>query len=218
VLHDDIEMAKRVRKGITEDMAIQLAVLIRKEDKDAVQRTIDALSFRGSEFLSVGIRRNSGDVYLQTAEHERHWVPLKDGKSTITHVAVPIYAGKDVWGNVEASFRRVPLTIQLRDDVATTQRVREAIVAHLAVQLAVLIRQGDEDALQRTIDAISSRDSEVLSIGIRRSSGDLYARTASHDRHWIRLTDGKSTVTHLAVPIYAGTEIWGDVEVSFRPR
>jgi diguanylate cyclase (GGDEF)-like protein len=112
VLRDDVEMAQRVRKGITEDMAIQLAVLIQKEDRDAVQRTMDALSSREGEITSVGIRRNSGDVYLQTADHERLWVPLKDGKSTITHVSVPIYAGKDVWGNVEVSYRPiVPKTI-----------------------------------------------------------------------------------------------------------
>ena len=112
VLRDDVELAQRVRKGITEDMAIQLAILIQKEDKDSVQRTIDALSSREGEITSVGIRRNSGDVYIQTAEHDRLWVPLKDGKSTITHVAVPVYAGKDVWGTVEVSFRQVvPKTV-----------------------------------------------------------------------------------------------------------
>jgi PAS domain-containing protein len=112
VLRDDVELAQRVRKGITEDMAIQLAVLIQKEDKDSIQRTIDALSSREAEIISVGIRRNSGDVYIQTADHDRHWVPLKDAKSTITHVAVPVYAGKDVWGNVEVSFRPVvPKTV-----------------------------------------------------------------------------------------------------------
>ena len=112
VLRDDIELAQRVRKGITEDMAIQLAVLIQKEDKDSIQRTIDALSSRDGEITSVGIRRTSGDVYIQTADHDRYWVPLKDAKSTITHVAVPVYAGNVVWGNVEVSFRPVvPKTV-----------------------------------------------------------------------------------------------------------
>ena len=111
VLRDDVELAQRVRKGITEDMAIQLAILIQKEDKDSIQRTINALSSREGEITSVGIRR-SGDIYIQTADHDRLWVPLKDGKSTITHVAVPVYAGKDVWGNVEVSFRPVvPKTV-----------------------------------------------------------------------------------------------------------
>ena len=56
------------------------------------------------------MQRHEGEN--QTADHDRHWVPLRDGKSTITHVAVPVYAGKDVWGNVEVSFRPVvPKTV-----------------------------------------------------------------------------------------------------------
>jgi diguanylate cyclase (GGDEF)-like protein len=112
LLHDDIVVAERARKATMEDLAIQLAVLIQKEDKDSIQRTIEAISSRDGEVLSVGIRRNSGDVYLQTADHDRHWVPLKDGKPTITHNRVPIYAGKDLWGTVEVSFRSVvPKTV-----------------------------------------------------------------------------------------------------------
>jgi hypothetical protein len=93
-------------------MAVQLVVLIEKEDKDAIQRTIDALASRGGEVLSAGIRRGSGTLYVQTTEHGRHWVPLKDDKSTITHVSVPLYNGKEVWGRIEVSFRPVmPTTI-----------------------------------------------------------------------------------------------------------
>ena len=52
-----------MRKRITaEDLAIQLAVLIQKDDKDSIQRTIDALSARDGEIISVGLRRNSGDI------------------------------------------------------------------------------------------------------------------------------------------------------------
>jgi len=112
VLRDDVAMAQRAREAIVADLATQLAVLIQKEDKDTAQRTVNALTGRDGEMLSVGIRRNSGDIYLASAEHERYWVPLKDGKSTITNVAVPVYAGKDVWGNVEVAFRPVvPRTI-----------------------------------------------------------------------------------------------------------
>ena len=112
MLRDDVEIAQRARKAITENMAVQLVVLIEKEDKDAIQRTIDALASRGGEVLSAGIRRGSGTVYVQTTEHGRHWVPLKDDKSTITHVSVPLYNGKEVWGRIEVSFRPImPTTI-----------------------------------------------------------------------------------------------------------
>lgn len=112
MLRDDVEIAQRARKAITEHMAVQLVVLIEKDDKDALQRTIDALASHGGEVLSAGIRRGSGAVYVQTAQHGRHWVPLKDDRSTITHVSVPLYNGKEVWGRIEVSFRPVlPTTI-----------------------------------------------------------------------------------------------------------
>jgi hypothetical protein len=110
MLRDDVDVAQRARKAITENMAIQLAVLLERDDKEAIQRTIDALSSRGGEVLSAGIRRATGRVYVQTAEHERHWSPLKDDRSTITHVSVPLYNGKEVWGRIEVSFRPVTST------------------------------------------------------------------------------------------------------------
>jgi hypothetical protein len=112
MLRDDFEVAQRARKAIIENMAVQLVVLIEKEDKDAIQRTVDALASHGGEVLSAGIRRGSGSVYVQTAEHGRHWVPLKDDKSTITHVSLPLYNGKEVWGRIEVSFRPIlPTTL-----------------------------------------------------------------------------------------------------------
>jgi hypothetical protein len=112
MLRDDVEVAQRTRKAITEHMAVQLAILIEQGDKAAVQRTIDALAAHGGEVLSAGIRRGSGGLYVKTAGHERHWLPAKDDRSTLTHVAVPLYNGKEVWGRIEVSFRPVvPTTV-----------------------------------------------------------------------------------------------------------
>lgn len=107
VLRDDVEMARQARTIAAEDLSIQLAVLLQKDDNEALKRTIDAISGRDGEILSVGLRRNSGDIMIESADHPKHWVPLKDARSTTTHVSVPIHAGKDVWGNVEIAFRPV---------------------------------------------------------------------------------------------------------------
>jgi hypothetical protein len=112
MLRDDVDIAQRTRKAITENLAVQLVVLIEKDDRGAVQRTLDAVAAHGGDILSVAIRRGSGSVYVQTAEHGRQWVPLKDERSTITHVSVPLYNGADVWGKIEVSYRPVfPATI-----------------------------------------------------------------------------------------------------------
>src|SRR5512134_573584 len=107
VLRDDVEMARQARTIASEDLSIQLAVLLQKDDREALKRTIDAISGRDGEILSVGLRRNSGDIMLESVDHPKHWVPLKDARSTTTHVSVPIHAGKDVWGNVEIAFQPV---------------------------------------------------------------------------------------------------------------
>jgi hypothetical protein len=113
MLRDEVEMAQRTRKAITENLAAQLVVLIEKEDRDAIQRTVDAVASRGGEVLSAGIRRGSGGVYAQSAEHARHWIPPKDDRSTLTHVSVPLYNGKQMWGRVEVSFPPVVSTTLL---------------------------------------------------------------------------------------------------------
>jgi diguanylate cyclase (GGDEF)-like protein/PAS domain S-box-containing protein len=107
VLRDDVEMARHARTLAAEDLSIQLAVLIQKDEPDVVKRTIDAITGREGEILSVGVRRRSGEVYYESEGHPRYWVPPKDARSTTTHVAVPVHAGKEVWGNVEISFRPV---------------------------------------------------------------------------------------------------------------
>src|SRR5262245_8034933 len=112
VFRDDVELAQRARKTVAEDLAIQASVLIQRGDLDAVQRTFDAIVEREGDILSVGVRNSSDVLLVQTAEHKRHWIPLQNGKSSITRIAVPISTGKGDWGNVEVSFRApIPTTL-----------------------------------------------------------------------------------------------------------
>src|SRR5262245_3140529 len=66
LLHDDVVLAERARKAMIEQLAVQVATLLSKEDKDSMQRTIDAIALRDGEILSIGVRRNSGDIYIET--------------------------------------------------------------------------------------------------------------------------------------------------------
>jgi len=55
VLRDDVEMARQARTLAAEDLSIQLAVLLQKDDNEALKRTIDAISGRDGEILSVAM-------------------------------------------------------------------------------------------------------------------------------------------------------------------
>jgi diguanylate cyclase (GGDEF)-like protein len=94
---------------------------------------------------------------------------------------------------------------------------RARISENLAVQLANLAGQNDAVAIKDTIDSIVKRNSELLSIGIRGLDGKLLVDSGDHASHWIEPTDGKSTATHLQIPLLNGEAPRGKIEMAFRP-
>ncbi len=107
LLPDEVQNSRRIRERIAASLAVQLTSLVEADDQRTIQRTVDTAVTKGGEILSVGVRRTGGELVVKSGEHETHWIPVSDGKSTLTHVAVPVYAGKDRWGVVEMAFTPV---------------------------------------------------------------------------------------------------------------
>ncbi len=107
VFPDDVETARQVRKRVSETAAIQLTSLVQKGDFETIQRTMDGVALRENEILSLAVRRNDGQPVAQSGEHAIHWAAPPGGNSTLTHVLVPIFAGKEQWGQIEISYRPV---------------------------------------------------------------------------------------------------------------
>ncbi len=107
LLPDEVQNARRIRERIAAAIAVQLTSLVEADDQRTIQRTIDTAVTKEGEILSVGVRRNNGELMVKSGDHEKHWVTTQEGKSTLTHVVVPVYAGKDRWGQVEMSFKPV---------------------------------------------------------------------------------------------------------------
>lgn len=105
VFPDDVEIARQVRKRVSESAAIQLTSLVQKGDFETIQRTMDGVAARENEILSLAVRRSDGQLVAQTGEHAQHWVAPSGGNSTLTHVLVPVFSGKDQWGQIEISYR-----------------------------------------------------------------------------------------------------------------
>ena len=99
-------------------------------------------------------------------------------------------------------------------DVA--KQVRKRTSEALAVQLTALVQTDQIEALRRTLHAVISRDEEVLSIAVRRASGEVLAETGNHASHWVPPAHNKSTLTSVVVPISSGKEVWGQVELAYR--
>lgn len=104
-----------------------------------------------------------------------------------------------------------------RDDTDTAREVRERTSENLAVQLTSLIQKSDYATLQRTMDEVVRRTHDVQSMGVRRAGGEVVAESAGHVERWRTTVGEKSTLTQVQVPVFAGTERWGQIEIGYRP-
>ena len=109
---DQSDIAKQVRKRSAEALAVQLAALVQGEHYDVMRRTLHAVISRDPEVLSIGVRRNDGEVIAETGNHAKHWVPPSGNKSTLTSVLVPVSSGNEVWGQIEVAYQpAIPRTL-----------------------------------------------------------------------------------------------------------
>lgn len=96
-------------------------------------------------------------------------------------------------------------------------QLRKGISEALAVQVAVLLQEGDGPALQRTLDNVAQRNPEVRSLAVRRLDGTIVRQAGAHDQHWKGTDTGASTSEQLSVPLHAGGARWGSFEIAYAP-
>ena len=94
---------------------------------------------------------------------------------------------------------------------------RKAIAEALAVQVSQNIAENRVDAARETLLALQTRNSNVLSVGLRSSDGRLLALAGDHVGHWENPGEDKSTASHIQVPIQGESGRWGVLEISFQP-
>lgn len=104
-----------------------------------------------------------------------------------------------------------------RDDVDFARQVRKRTSENLAVQLTSLIQKNEIEILQRTIDEVVRRANDVDSLGVRKADGEVVAQSTDHAKRWKPPSGDQSTITHVKVPVFAGQEQWGQIEISYRP-
>ncbi len=105
-----------------------------------------------------------------------------------------------------------------RDDEKVAREIRKRVSENVAIQLAVLAQSGDRVLIEKTVAGIINREHDVVSIGLRQASGELIYASPGHLTTWRAPEGGKSTLTHVEVPLFAGSkDRWGQIEISFRP-
>jgi len=107
---DQSSMYRKIRESTSERLAVQLSSLIKDQEWKALKLTISEVLARDEEILSLAVRQQDGKILVQGGDHPSYWTPPPDGKSTLTHVRVPLYTQDVHWGDVEISYK--PITPQ----------------------------------------------------------------------------------------------------------
>ncbi len=94
---------------------------------------------------------------------------------------------------------------------------RSALCEAIAVNSSLLVTQQDIKRLRAILDTTVRRNDDILSAAVRRENGKLLIEAGDHQARWDPPEDGRSTATQVQVPIRAGSEKWGSVELRFRP-
>jgi diguanylate cyclase (GGDEF)-like protein/PAS domain S-box-containing protein len=105
LLPDRSGLELQARKDFCESLAVQLSWAASRNDMRSVQSTLATVVERNDDLLSAGIRTSGNILKASEGEHDLHWRVREDGKSTATHVQVPILHNGKPWGTVELTFR-----------------------------------------------------------------------------------------------------------------
>lgn len=104
LIPDRSEIAIEMRKGLSESLALQFTAVANKGDMQIIQNTLREVVERNKDIRSAAIRTNDNQLIALAGEHLAHWTPQESGKSTPTHISVPLYRNRDKWATVEIRF------------------------------------------------------------------------------------------------------------------
>jgi len=131
--------------------------------------------------------------------------------STVTHLAVGLAA------LVTSLLLAAAFLGLLPDRVGALRQGRTSLAEVAAAGATAMATRGDAQSLEAMLAFLRERNSEVLSAAVRTHDGRLAAATDGHDARWQALADDRSTDEQVRVPIYAGRERWGQLELRFVP-
>jgi len=94
---------------------------------------------------------------------------------------------------------------------------RKKFVESMAVQFSLAAMRNEPQMMDIVLRAVVGRNSEVVTAAVRRSDGVILAKLREHEREWVNRSDGKSTPTHVQLPIFKGSRPFGKLEIVFSP-
>ncbi len=103
------QITRDIRHRVAENLVIQFSALLESGNTTELSKTIQQVLARDPEIRSITVRRTDGLLVLHRgqalAPAAPSATPLAVGSETpADHLRIPIYAGRDVWGQIDFRF------------------------------------------------------------------------------------------------------------------
>ena len=99
---DRIGAIRESRATLAETVAINSSAFIVNNDFKVLKLILGLVVKRNDDIVSAAVRHNSGKAIVTVGEHD--WSNFSGEHSTDTHLKVPIWSGKEKWGQMELRF------------------------------------------------------------------------------------------------------------------
>jgi diguanylate cyclase (GGDEF)-like protein/PAS domain S-box-containing protein len=94
----------RVRKAVTEMLAVQITTNIQNNLLGGISKAVDSVVERNDNVLSGAVRLASGELLAQSGQHQELWDLAPTDKSTPSQIQVSLFNGGQRWGSLELRF------------------------------------------------------------------------------------------------------------------
>ena len=92
---------------------------------------------------------------------------------------------------------------------------RTALAEAIALHSTALVMRNDVLRLDTDFKMMAERNPDLLSLALRRENGRPLVATGNHDEHWQEMAGEYSKDAQVRVPIWTGTQKWGQLELRF---
>jgi signal transduction histidine kinase/CheY-like chemotaxis protein/HPt (histidine-containing phosphotransfer) domain-containing protein len=105
----------------------------------------------------------------------------------------------------------------LPDPLALRAEGRASLAEVSAAGAMGALAAGDAGTVSRLLQFTIERNPELLSAAVRQADRTVFASFGPHEGAWQPMPPGRSTSSQLVVPLLAGSEQWGQLELRFEP-
>ena len=103
-LPDRDSALRKGRLALAESVAATATSHMTSADAARINAVFAFIAKRNPEIMSITMRRADGKVLVSVGEDGRSWAPAMDSVMTDDSVAVPIWAGRERWGQLEMRY------------------------------------------------------------------------------------------------------------------